>query len=103
AGGLRGAAADLHLPPAGLSPERQQESVVEKLNPAPAEAILGAAVEADDFRAAQAAGEADEENRPVAQAPQIAEIEGRDHRQQVLGQDGLFLLRRAALGAANAG
>ena len=83
------------------SPERQQQSLVEKFDPAAAEAVLPAAIEANDFRAAQAAGEANQEDRPVAQATQIAEIEGRDHRQQVLGQDGLLLLRRATLGAAD--
>ena len=62
-----------------------------------------AAVEADDFRAAQAAGEADEQDGPVAQAAQIAEIERGDHGEQILGQDGLLLLRRAALGAADPG
>src|SRR5208283_6017105 len=74
AGRVRGAAADLDLAPAGLPPERQQQSLVEKFDPAAAEAVLPAAVEANDFRAAQAAGETDEEDRPIAQAPEIAEI-----------------------------
>ena len=103
AGGLRGAAADLDLPPAGLPPQRQQQSVVEKFDPAAGEAVLGAAIEADDFRAAQAAGETDEEDGAVAQAPEIAEIERGDHGEEVLGQDGLLLLGRAALGAADPG
>src|SRR5208337_2610234 len=94
AGGVRGAAADFDLAPASLPPQRQQQSGVEKLDPAAAEAILAAAVEADDFRAAQAAGETDEENGPVAQAPQIPEIERGDHGEEVLGQDGLLLLGR---------
>ena len=68
AGGVRGAAADLDLAPAGLPPERQQQSLVEKFDPAAAEAVLAAAVEADDFRAAQAAGETDQEDRAIPQA-----------------------------------
>ena len=64
----RGAAADLDLAPAGLPAQRQQQAVVEKFDPAAAEAVLAAAVEADDFRAPQAAGEADQQDRAVAQA-----------------------------------
>ena len=69
----------------------------------PAEAVLGAAVEADDFRAPQAAGEADEEDRAIPQAAEIAEIEGGDHGEEVFRQHSLFLLGWPALGAANAG
>ena len=69
----------------------------------PAEAVLGAAVEADDFRAPQAAGEAEQQDRAVAQAPEVAEIERRDHGEEVLRQHRLFLLGRPALGAADAG
>ena len=68
AGGLRGAAADFDLAPASLPPERQQQSLVEKFDPAAAEAVLPTAIEANDFRPPQAASEADEEDRPVAQA-----------------------------------
>ena len=42
-----------------------------------------------------------EEDRPIAQAPEIAEIEGGDHGEEILGQDGLLLLGRAPLGAAD--
>ena len=68
AGGVGGAAADLDLAPAGLAAQRQQQAVVEEFGPAAVEAVLGAAVEADDFRAPQAAGEAEQQDRPVAQA-----------------------------------
>ena len=68
AGRVGGAAADLDLAPAGLPPQRQQQSVVEKFDPAAAEAVLAAAVEADDFRAPQAAGETDQEDGAIAQA-----------------------------------
>ena len=40
AGGVGRAAADFDLAPAGLSPQRQQQSVVEKFDPAAAEAVL---------------------------------------------------------------
>src|SRR5208283_6126535 len=62
-----------------------------------------AAIEADDFRAPEAAGEADEEDRAVAQAAEIAKIERGDHGEEILGQDGLLLLGRAALRAPYAG
>ena len=75
---------------------------MEKFDPAAGEAVLGAAVEADDFRAAQAAGETDEEDRPIAKAAEVAKIEGGDHGEEILGQDGLLLLGRATLGAADA-
>ena len=64
--------------------------------------LIGPAIEADDFRAAQAAGEADRQNGAVAQAAQI-HLERRQHRQQFVGEDRLLLDRRAAMGAANAG
>src|SRR5208337_1288976 len=75
ASGVGRAATDLDLAPAGLSPQSQQQSVVEKLDPAAAEPVLPAAIEADDFRAPEAAGEADEEDRAIPQAAEIAEIE----------------------------
>ena len=78
AGGVRRAAADLDLAPAGLAPQRQEHAVVEEFRPArPLEPILGRAVEADDLRAAQAAGEAEEEDRPVAQVPESSTGAGR--------------------------
>ena len=49
----------------------------------------------------QAAGETDQEDGAIAQAAEIAEIERGDHGEEILGQDGLLLLRRAALGAAD--
>ena len=64
--------------------------------------LLGAAVEADDFGAAQAAGEADRQNGAVAQAAQI-HVERRQHGQQLVGEDRLLLDGRAAVAAADAG
>ena len=46
----------------------QEQAVVEKFDPAAAEAVLWAAIEADDFRAPEAAGEADQEDRAIPQA-----------------------------------
>src|SRR5271170_1572856 len=51
AGRVGRAAADLDLPPTGLAAQGQEQSVVEEFDPAASEAVLGAAVEADDFRA----------------------------------------------------
>jgi hypothetical protein len=65
--------------------------------------LLGAAVEPDDFRAPRPAGEADQQDRAVAQTAEVAKIERRDHRFQVLGRDRFFLRGRPALGAADAG
>ena len=64
--------------------------------------MVRAAIETDDFRAAQAAGEADRQDRLVAQAPQIV-VERRQHREQVVGEDRFFLDRRSAMDASNAG
>ena len=101
---LAGAAADFDLAPAGLAAQRDEDALVEDLGPAGSVlGLLGAAVEPDDFRAPQPAGEAEQQDRAVAQAAEIAEIERRDHRLEVLGQDGFFLLGRPSLGAADAG
>ena len=100
---VAGAAADFDLAPAGLAAQRDEDALVEDLGPAGSVLGLpGAAVEADDFGAPQPAGEADQQDGAVAQAPEIAEIERRDHRQEVLGQHRFFLLGRPPLGAADA-
>ena len=67
---VRRAAADLDLAPAGFAAQGQEHAVVEEFRPARSfEQVLGAHDEAGDFRAAQAAGEAEQEDRPVAQVP----------------------------------
>ena len=72
AGGVAGAAADLDLAPAGLASHANDDALVEDLDPAGAVlGLVGAAVEADDFGAAQAAGEADQQDGAVAQAAQV--------------------------------
>ena len=53
-----------------LPAQGQEHAVVEEFRPARAlERVLRAHDEAGDLRAAQAAGEAEEEDRPVAQVP----------------------------------
>ena len=64
--------------------------------------LAGPAIEADDFGAAQAAGEADRQDRPVAQAAQI-HLQRRQHGQKLVGEDRGFLQGRAAVAAADAG
>jgi hypothetical protein len=53
--------------------------------------------------AAQAAGEAEEEDRPVAEIAEVGRGQGVEHGNGVLGQERLFLDRRPAMGAADAG
>ena len=73
------------------------------VQPVPSWRLPRAAIETDDFRAPQSAGEADQQNGAVAKAAEIAEIERRHHREQVSGQHRLLLLGRPALGASDAG
>ena len=66
--GVLRAAADLDLAPAGFPTQGEEHALLEEFRPARAlERILGAHDEAGDFRAAQAAGEAEQQDRPVAQ------------------------------------
>src|SRR5271165_5164224 len=44
--------------------------------------------ETSSREAPEAASEADEEDRAIPQAAEVPEIEGRDHGEEVLGQDG---------------
>ena len=121
-----GAAADLDLAPAGLAVDGQQQAAVAagadgsavfsdrvncrlfstepkiSIQPVPSSVWLGAAIEADDFRAAQPAGEADGKDGLVAQAAQVV-VQRRQHGQQLVGEDRLLLGGRAAMGAADAG
>ena len=97
------AAADFDVAPTGLAADGQERPFGEELDPAGAVfGLAGPAIEADDFGAAQAAGEADRQNRPVAQAPQI-HLERRQHGQKLVGEDRGFLSGRAAMAAADAG
>ena len=84
------------LPRSVSSSPSSKNSIQPPLRPSSA-----AAIEADDFRAPEAAGETDQEDRAIPQAPEIAEIERGDHGEEILGQDRLLLLGRAALGAAD--
>ena len=85
------AAADFDVAPAGLAADGQERAFGEDLDPAGAVfGLAGPAIEADDFGAAQAAGEADRQDRPVAQAPQI-HLQRRQHGQELIGEDRSFL------------
>ena len=60
AGEIGRAAADLDFAPAGLAAQGDEQALVEELDPAGAVVgLIAADIEADDFRAAQAAGEAE--------------------------------------------
>jgi hypothetical protein len=97
------AAADFDVAPAGLAADRQERAFGEQLDPAGAVICLaGPAIEADDFGAAQAAGKADRQDRPVAQAPQV-HVQRRQHGQQLVGEDGRLLRWRAGVAATDAG
>ena len=97
------AAADFDLAPAGLAADGQKGAFGEDFDPAGAVfGLAGAAIEPDDFGAAQAAGEADRQNRPVAQAPQV-HLQRRQHGQKLVGEDRGFLEGRAGVAAADAG
>ena len=104
-----GAATNFDLAPASLSRNLQHGAAVivrpggrKDLDPAGAVlGLFGAAIEADDFGAAQAAGEADGENGAVADAAQI-HVERRHHRQQLVGKNRFFLGWRPGMGASNA-
>lgn len=78
--------------------------LIQDLNPAIAVLRVAAMdVEADDFRAPQAAGKAEQQHRAVAQAAQRAAVEGLEHGDDVFRQHGLFLPGRGGMGVADAG
>src|SRR6056297_1075536 len=88
---FRGAAANLDLTPAGLGIEGEQGAFVENLDPAArVQRVILVHVETYDFGAAQAASITQEQDRPIPQPAQV-ERKGGDHREDVLGQDRLFL------------
>src|SRR5208283_5976723 len=98
-GGVLRAAADLDLAPAGFAPQSQEHAVVEEFRPARSlERVLGAHDEAGDLRSAQAAGEAEEEDRPVAQVPEVRRGQEVEHGQDMIRQERLLLDRRLAMG-----
>ena len=102
AGEVAGAAADLDLAPAGLAAHPNEEALVQEFDPAGAFfGLVGAAVETDDFAAAQPAGKAEQQDGAVAQAAQIV-VEGRDHAHQIFGENGLLLVGRPGVPAADA-
>ena len=97
------APADLDLAPAGLAADGEQGALGEDFDPAGAVfGLVRATIQPDDLRAAQAAGEADRQDRPVTQAPQV-HVQRRQHRQQLVGEDRGLLQGRAAVPAADAG
>src|SRR6202162_5621138 len=66
-GGVAGATADFDLAPADLDLGPNDRALVENLDPAGAVfGVVGTAVEAGDFGAAQAAGKADQQDGAVA-------------------------------------
>jgi hypothetical protein len=97
------AAADFDLAPTGLAADGQERTFRKEFDPArTVVGLAGPAIEADDFGAAEAAGEADRQDRPVAKAAQI-HLQGRQHGQELIGEDRSFLCGRAAMAAADAG
>ena len=97
------AAADLDLAPAGLAKNLQQGAAVHEFDPAgPVLGLIGTAIEADDFGAAQRPGEAERQNGAVAQAAQV-HVERGKHGQQLVGEDRRLLDRRTCVLAADAG
>ena len=100
---VRRPAGDLDLAPAGLGVEREDDSALEDLDPAP---VVGRAilvgVEADNFRAPEPAGIADQQDRPIPDPAQIVG-QGRDHCENVFGQDRLFLDGRTGMLAPDSG
>src|ERR1700688_5124301 len=62
--------------------------------------VVGPAVEPGDFAASEAAGKAEQQDGAVAQAAQIV-VEGRGHAQEIFGENGLLLVGRAGVAAAD--
>ena len=85
AGAVLRASADLDLAPAGFPTQIEEDAVAEEFRPARAvERILQAHDEADDFRTAKSADEAQERDRPVAQVSEIARGQGVEHGHDML-------------------
>ena len=88
---------------AGIHAGGRRLGAGENLDPAgPVLGLVRAAIEPDDFRAAQTASEADRQDRLVAQAPQIV-VERGQHRAQVVGEDRFFRDRRSGMDAPDPG
>lgn len=104
AGGIGGSAADFDLAPAGLSAQRQQQALVQDLDPAAAVfGLVAAKVEAGEFRAAQSAGKADQQHGAVPETAQTVAIERFQHGDQVFRREGLLLAGRGSVLVADAG
>ncbi len=85
AGLVRGTAANLDFAPAGLGVQRQQGALVEDLDPtAGGRRVVLVNVEADNFRAPEAPGIADQQDRTIPQPAQV-EGQGGNHREDVFG------------------
>jgi hypothetical protein len=93
------AAADFDLAPAGLAVDPQDGALGKDFDPAARIfALTGAAVEPDDFGAAQGPGKTDCQDGAVAQAAQIL-VERRQRGKEVVGKDRLLLNWRPAVAA----
>ena len=81
---------------------RDDDAVGQKFDPACAiNSLIGAAVEADDFGAAQPSGKAQHQDGAVAQVSQVV-AERRDHAQKLSAEHWFLLVRRLAVTAADA-
>lgn len=102
AGLVGGAAADLDLAPSGLAAQRHQHTLGKNLDPGgavavvPIEMVVADEIEPDDLGTAEAAGEAEQQDGPVAQTPQVM-AERVDHRFDVVAEHGLLLPRRRSI------
>lgn len=103
AGGVGRVAADLDLAPAGFPTQGQKRPLVEDFDPATTVfRLVATEVEAGDFRATQAASEANEQHGPVANAAQRSPIERFQHGDQLFRQDRFLLARRGGMPVADA-
>lgn len=95
----------LDLAPAGLATQRDQHALVrEKLDPSAAIfGLVATAIEADDLRAPEPPGEAEEQNSAIAQPPQRATVERFQHGDKIVAQDGFLLTGRGGVFVADAG
>ena len=102
AGLIAGASADFNLAPAGFAVKCQDETLIRNLYPTLAVlGVIAPKIEADDFRAAQAARITDQQDGPVSLVSQT-EGQRRDHVENILGQHGFLLHRRAGVFAPDA-
>lgn len=95
AGLIARSAANLNLTPTGFAAQEQHRAVVLYLHlTAAVRGIVLAVVQADNLGLAQTARISDQQNRAIPQAAKI-KGQGRDHGQNIVCEDGLFLHGRA--------